>query len=88
MTERERIRRERARKRRLAELVIFCIEIFTGIGTGTVVGALVIPAIRQARGYYAVGGEWYLIVAAAWLGFYAVHRYIFRNLEGENRCQR
>ncbi len=45
--------------------------ILAGIGTGVVL----IPVAYAERGYFAVGGEWIIVIASAVLTAYAINKF-------------
>lgn len=66
---------------RLANVIVFLIEIGIGLLCGAVVAAFTIPLTYTERGYFAIGAEWFFIIGAAYAGFSAINKYIFDSVE-------
>ncbi len=66
---------------------LLCVALLSILaGTGT--GAVLIPVAYVERGYFAVGGEWVLIIAATVLTAYAVNKFYQRDFGFVERSQR
>lgn len=48
---------------------------------GAVVAAIVVPLALLERGYFSLGGEWLLVMAATLLAYHFIHKAVFRRLE-------
>ncbi len=65
-------------------LCMVLLSILAGTGTG----AVLIPVVYAERGYFAVGGEWVLIIAAAVLTAYAINKFYQRDFGFVEKRQR
>lgn len=66
---------------RLANIIVFLIEVGVGILCGVVIAVLALPIAYIERGYFAIGSEWLIIIGMAYAGFSATNKYIFEHLE-------
>ncbi len=60
----------------------------SGIIAGGAAGAVFVPGAYAERGYFAIGGEWILVIAVTVLTAYAVYRFdkwCQRNLQMEEK---
>lgn len=65
----------RRKARRAAEIAVAIIfEISAAAAAGAAVGMKIIPYAYQERGYFAVGGEWMLMLVIATGAWYAAHK--------------
>jgi len=48
---------------------ILVVKLIAGIIAAGISAALLLPAVYAYRGYHAVGGEWFLIIAIGCLAF-------------------
>lgn len=55
-------------------LLVALLEALAGLGAAALVGAWTIPFAYRERGYWAIGGEGLLMIAAAILGMWAADR--------------
>ncbi len=68
-------------------LCVALLSILAGTGTGVVL----IPVAYTERGYFAVGGEWILVIAAAVLTAYEINKFYQRDfgfVEKRGRIER
>lgn len=71
----------RALTRYAAIAILFLSEIFVAIAASIPVAVWAIPAAYRQRGYYAVGGEWLLVMFAAAISYTIYHKWLFKKLE-------
>ncbi|WP_195985329.1 hypothetical protein [Clostridium sp. D33t1_170424_F3] len=79
------LRKKRAPRRALeryaAIAILFLSEVLVAAGAGFAVSLWALPAAYRERGYNAVGGEWFLILAVAAIAYHIYHNWLFKQLE-------
>lgn len=61
-------------------IVLFIVELSVGLTFGGLSAALFIPFCIKARGYFAIGGEWAIIIFAGYASYSAINNWFFRRL--------
>lgn len=74
-------KRRKARRARKAIASLWFMEVSMAAVAGAVVAAIVVPLTLLERGYFSLGGEWLLVMAATLLAYHFIHKAVFRRLE-------
>lgn len=78
---RRKARRIRKAKAFAAAVILWLIEVSIAATAGGIVAAIVVPLALLERGYFSLGGEWALVLAATLLAYHFIHKAVFRRLE-------
>lgn len=77
-----------------AVVIVFVLEMLGAAAITAVAGAILIPLAYAERGYYAIGGEWALMLLIAVAAYSIIHKMVFHYAEnggqknGRNRITR
>lgn len=64
-----------------AHIILFLAGVAAGVICGGIAAAFIVPLCTTARGYYAIGSEWCIIVFIAYAGYTAFNNIFFKQLE-------
>lgn len=64
----------------ILHLMLLLADIASGAIAGGIIAAILLPVCRTARGYFAVGAEWFLIALAAFIGYSVFNTLVFNEL--------
>ncbi len=81
MQKRRKARRARKAKAFAAVVILWLMEVSMAAAAGAVVAAIIVPLALLKRGYFSLGGEWLLVLAATLLAYHFIHKAVFRRLE-------
>ena len=81
MQKRRKARRARKAIAFAAIAILWFMEVSMAAVAGAVVAAIVVPLTLLERGYFSLGGEWLLVMAATLLAYHFIHKAVFRRLE-------
>ena len=81
MRKRRKARRARKAKAFAAVVILWLMEVSMAAAAGAVVAAIIVPLALLERGYFSLGGEWALVLAATLLAYHFIHKAVFRRLE-------
>lgn len=73
--------RKRKRERNIAIAVVFAVEMALSIIITTIAGLFLVPAVCKERGYFAIGGEWLVLLLIANVSYVLIHNYLFEAAE-------
>lgn len=62
-------------------MVVFIVEMMGAVLVTAIAAAILIPAAYAERGYFAVGGEWLVLMLIAIAAYSAIHNYLFDRAE-------
>ena len=74
-------------QRTIAKAIQFFIKIAVSVIAAWLTSLWAIPAAYAERGYYAVGGEWILILAAFGFTYWAITKYTIPKRKGALKCR-
>lgn len=83
-------RRKRKTEWMTAVAIVFLFEMLITAAAVAVAGSVVLPLAYMERGYWAIGGEWLVLMLVAMAAYTAVHNYLFSRIEegGKNDAGR
>lgn len=81
-------RRRRKRRRRIqraaAWTLIYAFEILLAAAPTALLAELLLPAVMQQRGYFAIGGEWLLLAIIFCVAYQKIHNAVCDRIFGED----
>lgn len=69
----------------MKHILIFLANLAAGFVCGAASAAILIPLALSERGYFAIGGEWFLILLISFGGYSAFNAYLFTPTQNEGR---
>ena len=69
--------RKHKRERNIAIAVVFAVEMAFSFVVTTIAGVFLVPAVSNERGYFAIGGEWIVLLLIANVSYMLIHNYLF-----------
>lgn len=61
----------------IGHVLVFLFEVLAGAICGGIAAAFLVPFCISARGYFAVGSEWCIIIFVAYAGYSALNNFFF-----------
>ena len=81
-------RRRRKRRQRLLQIgtlmALILFEILVAVVPAGILAAILLPLVKRARGYTAIGGEWLLILAVFYITYSIIHWWICKKILRRN----
>ena len=65
-------------------IIVFMLEILAGTASGGIIASVLVPYCLATRGYFAIGTEWILIIAAAYGGYTLLNQFFFSKTKGRD----